>query len=77
MGTINGKYVAQVVMEFSIKDDLPDMAPFDKVKERVQSELTPILKEVIENEIGDEGLTITVTQLYADVWRGGDTDAPD
>jgi len=67
MKRYEGRYVAQVIIDF----DIPvtdSMLPFEKVKHNIQKELTGQLRELICNEVrGENGMRVEVIQQYADL----------
>lgn len=65
---IKGRYVAQVIIEFAIDEDLSqDMASFDEIKKRFTEDLAPAIKEIIEDETEDF-FEVSVERQFADVW---------
>ena len=71
MAMVKGRYVAQIEINFAIDESTEGLIPFEEIHKRTTEGLTPMLKELIQNEIGEEA-EITVTQMFADVWRGED-----
>lgn len=68
MSQIKGRYVAQIEINFAMDESTHGLLPFEEINKRTTEGLTPMLKELIQNEI-DEGTEVTVTQMFADVWR--------
>lgn len=73
MRQIKGRYVAQIEINFAIDEDTEGLflLPFEEIRKRTTKELTPTLKKLIRDEIG-EGTEVTITQMFADVWRAED-----
>lgn len=67
---IKGKYVAQVEIDISADENMPGLLPMDEIKENMNN-FTSALKKLNEDEV-DENTHVTVTQLYADVWKTED-----
>ena len=67
---IKGKYVAQVQIDFNIPPEKEkDYVSLDEFKNVVMhGELSNRLKELIDSELGIEGITCSVLQMYADVY---------
>lgn len=69
MSKIKGKYVATVIIELEVDEGMKGLLPYEKIKENFKS-LTPILKKILDDELGDEELgTIDVIQQFSDMWR--------
>jgi len=68
MRQIKGRYVAQIEINFAIDESTEGLLPFGEIHKRTTEGLTPMLKELIQNEIS-EGTEVTITQMFADVWR--------
>lgn len=73
MAMIKGRYVAQIEINFAMDESTEGLLPFEEIHKRTTEGLTPMLKELIRDEI-DEG-EVTVTQMFADVWMAEDADA--
>ena len=71
---IKGKYVAQVQIDFNIPPEKEkDYVSLDEFKNVVMhGELSNRLKELIDSELGIEGITCSVLQMYADVYNDDD-----
>ena len=63
-----GKYVAQVEIDIDVDAELPDILPFDEIKENITIEFTPFIKEMMEDVIDKNFETVTITQQYADLY---------
>lgn len=74
MAMIKGRYVAQIEINFAMDESTQGLLPFEEIHKRTTEGLTPMLKELIQNELG-EGTEVTVTQMFADAWRAEDADA--
>lgn len=68
---IKGRYVAQVTIDYEVKEDMPGLLPFETLKDVVQNQTTDAIKAMLEDEMGEVG-KITVEQQYADLWKTGD-----
>lgn len=73
MRRIKGRYVAQIEINFAIDESTEGLLPFEEIHKKVTEELTPMLKDLIRDEIGKE-MEVAVTQMFADVWRTDDAD---
>lgn len=67
---IKGKFVAQVEIDISADENMPGLLTIDEIKENMNN-FAGALKNLIEDEV-DENTHVTVTQLYADVWKTED-----
>ena len=67
---IKGKYVAQLEIDISADENMPGLLPMDEIKESMNN-FTGALKNLIEDEV-DENTHVTVTKLFADVWKSED-----
>ena len=67
---IKGRYVAQIVIDFDIKET-GDIKPFEEIKECVVGgELTEEIRKLIHKEVMDESLgKLDVVQTYADLYE--------
>jgi hypothetical protein len=65
---IKGRYVAQIEVNFMHDEKDPNILPFEEIKKNL-NEITPELQKLLENELCDENDCVTVTQMFADVWR--------
>ena len=76
---IKGKYVAQIQFDFNITPEKKlSYVPFDKLKDVVMyGELSNTLKKLLSSELGGEGITCSVTQMYANVYECKEDDAPE
>ena len=74
MRQIRGRYVAQIEINFAMDESTQGLLPFEEIHKRTTEGLTPMLKELIQDEIS-EGAKVTVTQMFADVWMSEDADA--
>ncbi|MDB7956287.1 hypothetical protein PNE00_15050 [Flavonifractor plautii] len=68
---IKGRYVAQVTIDYEVKEDMPGLLPFETLKDVVQNQTTDAIKAMLEDEMGEVG-KITVEQQYADLWKTED-----
>lgn len=41
---IKGRYVAQVTIDYEVKEDMPGLLPFEKLKDVVQNQTTDAIK---------------------------------
>ena len=71
MAMIKGLYVAGIKLNFAIDENEKGILHYEKIHERVTQELTPMLESLIKNET-DNAVEVTVTQMFADVWRAED-----
>lgn len=67
---IKGKYVARVEIDISADENIHGLLPMDEIKENMNN-YTGALKNMIEDEV-DENMHVTVTKLFADVWKAED-----
>ena len=68
MARIKGKYVATVEINFDFEES-EQFLPFEKIKTNIEEELTPLLRELIKDEVAEEIGTVKVSQQYADCYR--------
>ena len=68
MARIKGKYVATVEINFDFEES-EQFLPFEEIKTNVEDELTPILRELIQDEVPEDICTIEVRQQCADCYR--------
>ena len=71
---IKGKYVAQVEIDISADENMPGLLSIDEIKE-IMNRFTGALKNLLEDEVPEITnitATVTVTQLFADVWKTED-----
>ena len=69
MARIKGKYVAMVEINFDFEED-ENYLPFDEIKNNIETELTPILQEVIQEEVAPNDICTTeVRQQFVDCYR--------
>lgn len=45
------------------------LLPFEKIKTKIEEELTPFLRELIKDEVAEDIATAEVRQQYADCCR--------
>ena len=72
MARIKGKWVGQVQLDFWYDDDEPYMKEnFDNIKKMVTEQYSRLIQDCIYEGMGgpDCNLTVTVTQLHADLYR--------
>lgn len=67
-----GRYVATLIIDLCIPDDARKtetaLLPIDKIRDKMCNKLTPALKELIEDELG-QYITAQVVQQLADVYE--------
>ena len=68
MAIIKGKYVATVEIKFDFEEN-EKLLPFEKIKTKIEEELTPFLRELIKDEVAEDIATAEVRQQYADCYR--------
>ena len=64
-----GQYIAQVIINFDIDANQPNLKPFDAMRQGIVEQFTPELKHLIEDAALDENATCEVNQLYADLYK--------
>ena len=52
---IKGRYVAQVTIDYAIKENMPGLLPFEKLKDVVQNQTTDAIKAMLEDEMSKIG----------------------
>lgn len=57
--------------DYEVKEDMPGLLPFEKLKDVVQNQTTDAIKAMLEDEMGEVG-KITVDQQFADLWQTED-----
>ena len=68
MARIKGKYVATVEIKFDFEEN-EKYLPFEEIKTNIEEGLTPILRELIQDEVTRDIATFEVRQQYADCYR--------
>ena len=68
MARIKGKYVATVEINFDFEES-EQFLPFEKIKTNIEEELTPLLRELIQDEVTRDIATFEVRQQFADCYR--------
>ena len=68
MARIKGKYVATVEINFDFEED-EDCLPFEEIKNNIEKELTPLLRELIQDEAAGDIATAEVSQQFAQCYR--------
>ena len=69
MRQIKGRYVAQIEINFAMDESTEGLLPFEEIHKRItDGMLTQTLQELIQNERAE----VTITQMFADVWRTED-----
>ena len=68
MARIKGKYVATVEINFDFEEN-EKFLPFEKIKTKIEEELTPFLRELIKDEVAEDIATVEVSQQFADCYR--------
>ena len=72
MARYKGKYVATVEINFDFEnsefEDTDEYSVFEKIKDEIICEITPILQEFLKDEIDEIG-TVEVRQNFADLYR--------
>lgn len=68
MARIKGKYVATVKINFDFGED-ESCLPFEKIKNKIENELTPLLSELIHDEVAGDIAKAEVRQHFADCYR--------
>ena len=68
MARIKGKYVATVEINFDFEEN-EKYLPFEEIKTNIEEGLTPILRELIQDEVTRDIATFEVRQQYADCYR--------
>lgn len=70
MTRIKGKYVATVEIDFDFDKDLKDLKPFKEIKKGVFDDLTPMITEILQEELDFEEMgTVKVHQQLADLYE--------
>lgn len=68
MARIKGKYVATVEINFDCEEN-EKYLPFEQIKNNIENELTPLLSELIHDEVAGDIATSEVRQQFADCYR--------
>ena len=68
MARIKGKYVATVEIKFDFEEN-EKFLPFEKIKTKIEEELTPFLRELIKDNVAEDIATVEVRQQFADCYR--------
>ena len=68
MAKIKAKYVGMVTMNFEIDENEPGVCPFETIKENANG-LNNAIGEILSYKIGG---SLSVEQLFLDVWRAED-----
>lgn len=69
MAMIKGRYVAQIEINFAMDESTEGLLPFEEIYKRTtDGMLTQTLQKLIQNERAE----VTITQMFADVWRAED-----
>lgn len=68
MARIKGKYVATVEIKFDFEES-EQFLPFEEIKTDIEEGLTPLLCELIQDEVAEDIGTVKVSQQYADCYR--------
>ena len=68
MARIKGKHVATVEINFDVEES-EQFLPFEKIKTKIEEELTPFLRELIQDEVAEDIATVEVRQQFADCYR--------
>lgn len=68
MSRIKGRYVAQVTIDFDLPYRESEDRPVADIKERFRKMLTPMIREELQDQMGDEGL-VTVSEQLLDVYE--------
>ena len=66
-----GRYCAHVSIDFDIKGDLEGLKPFEEMRQGIREELTPMLREMIVDELAldEEKAQVKVIQMTGDLYR--------
>lgn len=68
MARIKGKYVATVEINFDFEEK-ENYLPFEEIKTNIEEGLTPILRELIKDEVTRDIATAEVSQQLAYCYR--------
>ena len=69
MSVLIGRYVCEVELDVSIDGNTPGLLPYEEIDEKFTGDaLTNAVREIISREFFDEGSTVTVKKMYADVY---------
>lgn len=68
MARIRGRYVATLEINFDFEED-EDCLPFEEIKNNIYKELTPFLREVIQDEVAGDIATTEVRQHFSCCYR--------
>ncbi len=64
---IKGKYVGLVTIDFSADENDSSLLPFTQLQETIKKDLSGIIKELLEDEVGDIA-TVNIEQMFADLY---------
>ena len=64
---IKGKFVATVEIDIAIDENMPNLLPFEKLKEAVHNDMEVAIKAMLCEEFGDFA-TVKVTKTFADLY---------
>ena len=65
---IRGRFVAQIEINISVSENTPGLLEFEKLQKAVKEKQCAAIQTILQDEFGEIG-TVSVTQMYADVWR--------
>lgn len=68
MSRIKGRYVAQIIIDIDTPYNEQDDRPIAEVKERFRTMLTPMIREELQNNVGDDG-KVTVSEALIDIYE--------
>lgn len=68
---IKGKFVATIEIDIAINENMPNLLPFEELKEAVHNEMEVAVNDMLCEEFGDIG-TVKVTKTFADLYRTED-----
>ena len=68
MARIKGKYVATVEINFDF-EEIEKFQPFEEIKTNIEEGLTPLLRELIQDEVAEDIATAEVSQQLAYCYR--------
>lgn len=66
---IKGRYVSTVEIDISIDEKEYGIKPYEQLKNDIENDLNNEIKALLEDEIGEEYATITVTQQSVEIHR--------